>query len=71
MTRPSRRARKLANLRCNACEHQFRDRAWAVSVETADRGTLNWVPADGGTVGNKCPQCGSERISFRWPEPLV
>ncbi len=55
MARPPRRERRRANLHCNACGHQFVGRAWFVSIETSDRGTIGWVPDKGGTVGKQLP----------------
>ena len=62
MARRSRRRRIRTTLRCNKCEHQFEGLARFVSIETADRGTMEWRPATDAAMGNECPQCGSEAI---------
>ncbi len=62
MIRPSRRVRRLANLECNSCGHQFVGRARFVSIETSDRGTVGWNPDRDDARGNICPRCGSEFV---------
>jgi DNA-directed RNA polymerase subunit RPC12/RpoP len=62
MASPSRRKRIRINLLCTKCERQFEDWACFVSIEIADSGTLEWMPADNATMGTKCPGCGSEAI---------
>lgn len=61
MTRPSRRVRRLANLGCNNCEHQY----WGSTIGI-DRdfgsGTVGGNPDKDGARGNVCPRCGSEFI---------
>ena len=57
MARSPRRRRIPANLQCNVCGHQFVARAWYVSIETKNRGTIGWVQDS--TNGARCPSCGS------------
>ena len=67
MASPSRRKRIRINLLCTKCERQFVDWACFVSIETADSGTLEWMPSKDATMGIKCPSCGSEAIVVARP----
>jgi DNA-directed RNA polymerase subunit RPC12/RpoP len=67
MASPSRTKRIRINLLCTKCEGQFEDWARFVSIETADSGTLEWMPANNATMGIKCPRCGSEAIVVARP----
>jgi DNA-directed RNA polymerase subunit RPC12/RpoP len=67
MASPSRTKRIRINLLCTKCERQFEDWARFVSIETADSGTLEWMPANDATMGTKCPRCGSEAIVVARP----
>jgi hypothetical protein len=67
MASPSRRKRIRINLLCTKCERQFTDWACFVPIETADSGTLEWMPAKDATMGTKCPGCGSEAIVVAHP----
>jgi DNA-directed RNA polymerase subunit RPC12/RpoP len=62
MARASRRRRIPTTLRCNKCGHEYQGLARFVSIETADRGTLQWMATDNATMGHRCSQCGSESI---------
>ena len=67
MASPSRRKRIRINLLCTKCGRQFEDWACFVSIEAANSGTLEWMPADNATMGTKCPGCGSEAIVVARP----
>ncbi len=62
MARPPRRERRRANLHCNACGHQFVGRAWFVSIETSDLGTVEWNIDTNATRGIRCPNCGRKTV---------
>lgn len=64
MPRPSRREKKLANLQCNSCEHQFRAPAWHVTITASDiPDPIGWVPE--ANTGARCPACGSRAVGVR------
>ena len=65
MARPPKRERRLSDLQCNNCGHQFMGLAWWVSQESEERGTIGWNPDTTGASGNKCPKCGSPLIGLQ------
>jgi DNA-directed RNA polymerase subunit RPC12/RpoP len=67
MASPSSRKRIRINLQCTKCGRQFVDWARFVSIDTADRGTIEWMPDNDATMGTKCPRCGSEAIVVARP----
>ena len=67
MARPPRSKRIRINLLCTKCGRQFVDWARFVSIETADSGTPEWMPAEDATMGTNCPRCGSEAIVVARP----
>ena len=67
VARPSRSKRIRINLLCTKCGRQFVDWACFVSIETADSGALEWMPAEDATMGTKCARCGSEAIVIARP----
>jgi DNA-directed RNA polymerase subunit RPC12/RpoP len=62
-----RRRRIPTTLRINKCGHQFEGLARFVSLETADRGIMEWRPATDAAMGAECPECGSEVIVVARP----
>ena len=67
MASPSRSKRIRINVLCTKCGRQFVDWARFVSIETADSGALEWMPAEDATMGTKCASCGSEAIVVARP----
>ncbi len=62
MARPSKREQRRARLQCKECGRQFMGLAWYLSIETVDRGALEWILDNDPTRENRCPQCGSPAL---------
>lgn len=55
--------RRMTDLHCNECHHEFPGMARHVAIQSSDRGVIGWALDDGDAFrGTRCPECGSELI---------
>ncbi len=60
---PPKYERRMTDLHCNNCGHEFKGLARHVAIPSSDRGVIGWVVDSGDAFrGTTCPRCGSGLI---------